>query len=148
MAATRDVRTAAAAPWHNRNLFSDHFLATGAREHPEWLEAVDGAWDFALELFTATRDQLPRLNEAQTEEEWVRPVLAHVLGWSYSVQPDAPLFGRRNRPDYLLFATQAGIKPPQLDEFYSVAEAPLRAAELAALGWTEETVWGGGPPTR
>jgi uncharacterized damage-inducible protein DinB len=34
------------------------------------------------------------------------------------------------------------IKPPQLDEFFAVAEAPLRAAEFAALGWTEETVWG------
>jgi len=33
-------------------------------------------------------------------------------------------------------------KPPQLDEFFSVAEAPLRAAEFADLGWTEETVWG------
>lgn len=35
-----------------------------------------------------------------------------------------------------------GIKPPQLDEFYSAAEAPLRASEFAALGWTEATVWG------
>jgi uncharacterized damage-inducible protein DinB len=34
------------------------------------------------------------------------------------------------------------LKPPQLDEFFSVNEAPLRAAEFAALGWTEETVWG------
>jgi uncharacterized damage-inducible protein DinB len=34
------------------------------------------------------------------------------------------------------------VKPPQLDEFYSVAEAPLRAREFAALGWTEEMVWG------
>jgi uncharacterized damage-inducible protein DinB len=34
------------------------------------------------------------------------------------------------------------VKPPQLDEFYSVAEAPLRAEEFAALGWTEATVWG------
>ena len=33
-------------------------------------------------------------------------------------------------------------RPPQLDEFYSVAEAPLRAAEFAALGWAEATVWG------
>jgi uncharacterized damage-inducible protein DinB len=33
-------------------------------------------------------------------------------------------------------------KPPQLDEFFSVAEAPLRASEFATLGWTEETVWG------
>ena len=34
------------------------------------------------------------------------------------------------------------IKPPQLDEFFSIAEAPLRAAEFTGLGWTEETVWG------
>jgi len=34
------------------------------------------------------------------------------------------------------------VKPPQLDEFYSIAEAPLRAGEFAALGWTEEDVWG------
>jgi uncharacterized damage-inducible protein DinB len=34
------------------------------------------------------------------------------------------------------------IKPPQLDEFFSVEEAPLRASEFAGLGWTEEAVWG------
>lgn len=33
------------------------------------------------------------------------------------------------------------IKPPQLDEFFSIAEAPLRAEEFAELGWTEETIW-------
>jgi uncharacterized damage-inducible protein DinB len=33
------------------------------------------------------------------------------------------------------------VKPPQLDEFYSVAEAPLRASEFSELGWTEATVW-------
>ena len=34
------------------------------------------------------------------------------------------------------------VKPPQLDEFFSAAEAPLRAIEFDSLGWTEETVWG------
>ncbi len=38
--------------------------------------------------------------------------------------------------------SSTAIKPPQLDEFYSVAEAPSRAEEFAALGWTEGTVWG------
>jgi uncharacterized damage-inducible protein DinB len=33
------------------------------------------------------------------------------------------------------------VKPPQLDEFFSIAEAPLRAAEFADLGWTEATIW-------
>jgi uncharacterized damage-inducible protein DinB len=35
------------------------------------------------------------------------------------------------------------VKPPQLDEFFAIGEAPLRAAEFADLGWTEEMVWGG-----
>lgn len=34
------------------------------------------------------------------------------------------------------------VAPPQLDEFFAAGEAPLREAEFAALGWTEETVWG------
>jgi uncharacterized damage-inducible protein DinB len=33
------------------------------------------------------------------------------------------------------------VPPPQLDEFFSVGEAPLRAVEFAHLGWTEKTVW-------
>lgn len=34
-----------------------------------------------------------------------------------------------------------GVAPPQLDEFFAAEEAPLRAAEFRALGWTEGTVW-------
>jgi uncharacterized damage-inducible protein DinB len=32
-------------------------------------------------------------------------------------------------------------KPPQLDEFFSIGEAHLRAEEFDELGWTEQTVW-------
>jgi uncharacterized damage-inducible protein DinB len=35
----------------------------------------------------------------------------------------------------------SSVAPPQLDEFFPVDEAPLRAAEFAALGWTEAQVW-------
>lgn len=34
-----------------------------------------------------------------------------------------------------------GVPPPQLDEFFSVGEAPLRAGEFAELGWTERDIW-------
>jgi uncharacterized damage-inducible protein DinB len=37
--------------------------------------------------------------------------------------------------------SDTSIAPPQLDEFFAEGEAPLRAAEFAELGWTEETVW-------
>jgi uncharacterized damage-inducible protein DinB len=33
------------------------------------------------------------------------------------------------------------VPPPQLDEFYSVDEAPLRATEFEQLGWTEAGIW-------
>jgi uncharacterized damage-inducible protein DinB len=34
------------------------------------------------------------------------------------------------------------VPPPQLDEFFPEAEAPLRAAEFGELGWTEARIWG------
>src|SRR5262245_21593336 len=34
------------------------------------------------------------------------------------------------------------VKPPQLDEFYCTGEAHLRAGDFAALGFTEEAIWG------
>ena len=45
----------------------------------------------------------------------------------------------RGQAHAMLSATE--ISPPQLDEFFSAGEAPLRAAEFAELGWTEQSVW-------
>jgi len=40
------------------------------------------------------------------------------------------------------------VEPPQLDEFFAVAEAPLREAEFKSLGWREDTIWGDEPTGR
>jgi len=45
----------------------------------------------------------------------------------------------RGQAHAMLSATQ--LPPPQLDEFFAAGEAPLRAAEFAELGWTEQTIW-------
>jgi uncharacterized damage-inducible protein DinB len=45
----------------------------------------------------------------------------------------------RGQAHAMLSAT--AVAPPQLDEFFAIDEAPLRASEFDALGWTEETVW-------
>ena len=47
----------------------------------------------------------------------------------------------RGQAHSMLSATS--VSPPQLDEFFSAGEAPLRAAEFAELGWTEQKIWGG-----
>jgi uncharacterized damage-inducible protein DinB len=46
----------------------------------------------------------------------------------------------RGQAHAMLSATE--VRPPQLDEFFSESEAPLRATEFAELGWAEGTVWG------
>jgi uncharacterized damage-inducible protein DinB len=46
----------------------------------------------------------------------------------------------RGQAHAMLSATT--VKPPQLDEFFSIGEAPLRAHEFAQLGWTEAEIWG------
>ncbi|ONG49528.1 damage-inducible protein DinB [Pseudoroseomonas deserti] len=38
----------------------------------------------------------------------------------------------------------SSVAPPQLDEFFSEGEAPLRAGEFRELGWTEAQIWGTG----
>jgi uncharacterized damage-inducible protein DinB len=45
----------------------------------------------------------------------------------------------RGQAHAMLSATS--VAPPQLDEFFAAGEAPLRAEEFAALGWTEEEIW-------
>ena len=37
---------------------------------------------------------------------------------------------------------QTAVAPPQLDEFLMSSEAHLRQADLAALGWTEDRLFG------
>lgn len=45
----------------------------------------------------------------------------------------------RGQAHAMLSATS--VPPPQLDEFFSESEAPLRAAEFASLGFSEAEIW-------
>lgn len=45
----------------------------------------------------------------------------------------------RGQAHAMLSATS--VPPPQLDEFFSEGEAPLRAEEFSALGYSEEAIW-------
>ncbi len=46
-----------------------------------------------------------------------------------------------HRGQALAMLSATDVRPPQLDEFFSEGEAPLRATEFAELGWAEDTVW-------
>ena len=60
----------------------------------------------------------------------VHRILAHLL------QHD---IHHRGQVHAMLAGTR--VKPPQLDEFYCSGEEHLRAADFAALGFTEEGIW-------
>ena len=64
-----------------------------------------------------------------------RDLAAHVLQHLFMHQTH-----HRGQAHAMLAGT--AVKPPQLDEFLMPSDAPLRSAEMAALGWQEDAVYG------
>lgn len=90
----------------NHFLFSDYYLNEVLPRQAVWRKTGDGAKEALkaiTELYHRQADALSHLNEAQTEEHWIRPVL-NILGHVYEVQPSLP--GVLGVPDYAFFADQ------------------------------------------
>jgi hypothetical protein len=97
-------------PQHNnQGLFADHFLNEPARlkSMDEWkqITGVDEAFDQIFQLYEKHGTRFNRrTNEAQTENEFIRPMLN--LLWSascYQVQVIIPNVDARRQPDYAFF---------------------------------------------
>ncbi len=91
----------------NHYLFSDHYLNEVLPGQPIWRE-VEAEARLALaaikKLYGRQADDLPHYNEAQTEQNWIRPIL-DALGHFYAVQPT--LADAAGTPDYAFFADDA-----------------------------------------
>ena len=114
-----------------KTLFSNHYLEHRLPDHPEWAEDPRPAFEAIHALWQKALRHGDSWNEAQTEQEFVRPVL-EALGWSFVVQPKSHTRGRVTRPDYALFADAAArdaAYPHQGDDdpFYSRARAIAEA---------------------
>lgn len=96
----------ASSLFQNRGLFSDHFLQERLPEWKEWnvTEELEHFRNDLLARYGAKKPILPGLNESQTEEEFIKPVL-DLLGYanSYIVQASTKVGQQTNRPDYALF---------------------------------------------
>ncbi|MEO9029003.1 MAG: N-6 DNA methylase, partial [Ktedonobacteraceae bacterium] len=95
--------------YHNQRLFSDHFLENILPKDPAWLALRAEAAPVMAALkqrFSRFPTPLPFANEAQTEEDWVRPVLS-ALGHAYEVQTQLRMPGAASpqHPDYVLYAS-------------------------------------------
>lgn len=95
--------------YENRSLFSDYYLENRMADHPQWEEDVSDVFQQIQSFYQDQRDHLKDLNEAQTEEEFIRPVL-NILGFTWDVQTKVEHRGRHNYPDYTLFQDESSKK--------------------------------------
>jgi len=96
--------------FQNRGLFSDHFLKARLPEWKEWKidEELSTFRKSLLSLYESKKTILPNFNEAQTENEFIQPVL-DLLGYanSYIVQAPTKIGQQTNRSDYALFPDES-----------------------------------------
>jgi hypothetical protein len=91
-------------------LFTRFFLEDGVRGLPEYARLDAGAIaEFAAEIRRCWQalDEMPRPSEAETEKEFIYPILER-LSWEHLPQQE-PGRGRRDIADALLFLDQAAI---------------------------------------
>lgn len=105
-------------------LFTSDFLREGIRETPGWANAEGEFVAFRADVgrIYAKVEAGAVLNEAQTEDELILPVLK-ALGWTeYLRQVTANSKGRQDVPDFLLFASpeakQSAVAEKRTDRRY------------------------------
>jgi len=92
-----------AAPMHNnRQLFSDHYLNVTLLQRQDWLELATAAEPVVNKIKGVYGAYIPSDNEAQLEENVVRPVL-RILGHNFEVQAPLATADGTKRPDYVLY---------------------------------------------
>ena len=115
--------------------------------HFEPEEPFEGCADIAREQRSADRrllvlceaitdDRLDTTVSTRRRQGLVHDRLRRILAHLFQHQ-----IHHRGQVHAMLAGTS--VKPPQLDEFFCTGEARLRAADFAALGFSEEKIWGG-----
>lgn len=127
----------------NQGLFSDYFLNDVVPTYEGWLALENEARDVRARLIDILQDvDLTRLDEAQLEHQWIRPVL-DALGHHYMVQ--VKIRYRRKgyrKPDYVLAPTQEATaryvdqiyEPDQLAGLLAVVDAKRHGVNLDQTG--------------
>jgi hypothetical protein len=92
------------------NLFTRDYLLDGIERTAQWKSLTDNSVEalrHRLETIASNFLKIARPNEAETEKEFIYPVI-EALGWTdYQVQQILSQNGRKQVPDALLFADAA-----------------------------------------
>ncbi len=94
----------------NHGLFSDHYLNLTLPDRPDWKALEDEANVAMLAVSGLFEAYTPSTNEAQVEEELMRPML-RLLGHedTFEVQPALQTPEGTKRPDYVLYRDAASL---------------------------------------
>lgn len=96
------------APHRNQQLFSDHYLNVLLPARPDWQILRAEAEPVLRELRQLFATYMPSDKEAQTEEDWIKPVLRS-LGHTFEVQPSLETPDGTKTPDYVFYRDQAAL---------------------------------------
>jgi type I restriction-modification system DNA methylase subunit len=95
-----------AASHHNQHLFSDYFLdhilPNEEPWHEEWQRLHEEAAPLMAQLQQLYARFVPGSNEAQTEDDWIKPILT-ALGHTFEVQALLKTPDGTKRPDYIFY---------------------------------------------
>jgi hypothetical protein len=98
----------APAPHRNQQLFSDHYLNVLLPARAEWQALIAEAEPVLRDLQHLFAGYTPSEKEAQTEDDWIKPVLRR-LGHTFEVQPSLETPDGTKTPDYVLYRDQAAL---------------------------------------
>ena len=133
----------------NQSLFSNYYLDSLIVGQPQWADTPNIESDYAAirELFDAVTPDAEHLNEAQTEEQFIRPLLRK-LGHVFEVQPALQTSQGTKRPDYAFFASgeahDAALTDINTNQFFRTALA-VGDAKAWARNLDRKTQDGGDP---
>jgi uncharacterized damage-inducible protein DinB len=118
--------------WLGPKAWENHVPCTTVADLRIGQSAVDQRLiHFCKELTAESLDEVVRVNRnTRVQTERCDRLLMHLFQHQI-----------HHRGQAHAMLSDTAVKPPQLDEFFPVDEAPLRAEDFSELGWTEQTVW-------
>jgi hypothetical protein len=118
---------------NNQQLFSDHYLNATLPQRAEWKLLAHDAGQALAAIAAIVRAYVPSDNEAQTEEELIRPVF-RALGHTFEVQAALKTPDGAKKPGYVFYRDLAALnanKNRTLDETAFVEEVRKRRSKAA-----------------
>ena len=135
----------------NRSLFSNYYLDSLIVEQPQWAGMPDIESDYAAikNLFDAVVPDAEHLKEAQTERQFIQPLLEQ-LGHIFEVQPTLQTSQGTREPDYAFFASESVLNTAQshinTNQFFTASFA-VGDAKAWSRNLDRKTQGGGDPFT-